>query len=308
MRLQSLPRQTKARAFTMVELLTVIAIIAVLAAILFPVFAQVREQARQSSTMSSLYAVYQATRLYYEDEGRFPPALFGYAEVSGRPALPGDDPATIIPMADSRQQNSAWIAGYLYREQLKSVQSFLSPGNQVTDQRAVTQVYYPLNVSRLLGLPDFTPVTWRQSVEVDGCSIPGDADLPGPQYVGQPKLFYVADSMDIGPMLDANGNWLTDPNGAPAYELHYSPNWTWRAGVVAGKPGLPAGCSDVDADGNPVSRQLKYKNPPTDRTVITYVTHHAASSGSRNVLVLLLSGATRKISVSEAAQKLPLNY
>ena len=42
------------RAFTLIELLVVIAIIAILAAILFPVFAQAREKARQTSCASNL--------------------------------------------------------------------------------------------------------------------------------------------------------------------------------------------------------------------------------------------------------------
>jgi prepilin-type N-terminal cleavage/methylation domain-containing protein len=37
----------KGQGFTLIELLVVIAIIAILAGILFPVFAQVREKARQ---------------------------------------------------------------------------------------------------------------------------------------------------------------------------------------------------------------------------------------------------------------------
>src|SRR5665213_1559682 len=41
------------KGFTLIELLVVIAIIAILAAILFPVFAKVREKARQTSCLSN---------------------------------------------------------------------------------------------------------------------------------------------------------------------------------------------------------------------------------------------------------------
>src|SRR5665213_2933096 len=47
-------KQNKTTGFTLIELLVVIAIIAILAAILFPVFAKVREKARQISCASNL--------------------------------------------------------------------------------------------------------------------------------------------------------------------------------------------------------------------------------------------------------------
>lgn len=54
-------------AFTLIELLVVIAIIAILAAILFPVFANAREKARQSSCASNLRQINIATQMYAQD-------------------------------------------------------------------------------------------------------------------------------------------------------------------------------------------------------------------------------------------------
>ena len=63
-------RVRSGRAFTLIELLVVIAIIAILAAILFPVFAQVREKARQSACISNLKQISDALQMYqteYDD-------------------------------------------------------------------------------------------------------------------------------------------------------------------------------------------------------------------------------------------------
>ncbi len=55
------------KGFTLIELLVVIAIIAILAAILFPVFAQAREKARQSSCLSNMKQIGTAIQLYVDD-------------------------------------------------------------------------------------------------------------------------------------------------------------------------------------------------------------------------------------------------
>jgi prepilin-type N-terminal cleavage/methylation domain-containing protein len=57
----------KASGFTLIELLVVIAVIAILAAILFPVFAQAREKARQSTCTSNLKNICFAHLMYVQD-------------------------------------------------------------------------------------------------------------------------------------------------------------------------------------------------------------------------------------------------
>jgi prepilin-type N-terminal cleavage/methylation domain-containing protein len=313
---------TTRRAFTLIELLVVIAMIAILAAILFPVFGAVREQARQSNTMSNMHAIYVGARLFYEDEGHFPDVLFPYAETkytdgSGvERRLPAVQKDPLVPMDEATGQfrtglyksDNTVVAGpvnpgFLYREQVKDYITFLNADNPVKDKMAVTQVYYPFYAPNGLG---GQVVTWQKSDFAATCptygdrNIPYDLSKPGFQdYVGQPKLFYVMDSMDIGPMCDSSGKQMTDQNtGQLLYELHYSPDWTHRLGLTC----------DVDKDNNPIVSQLKYRNPPTDRTIITWSTQHVATAGSPSVIILLANGTARKVNYETAYKQLPLGY
>ncbi len=69
-------RRYKASGFTLIELLVVIAIISVLAAILFPVFAQAREKARQTSCASNMKQLGLAYMQYTQDyDETFPAAI-----------------------------------------------------------------------------------------------------------------------------------------------------------------------------------------------------------------------------------------
>jgi len=66
----------KRPAFSLVEMLVVLAIIAVLSAILLPVFWTVRGRARQESCSSNLHQIGTAVQMYVQDyDGRFPRAV-----------------------------------------------------------------------------------------------------------------------------------------------------------------------------------------------------------------------------------------
>ncbi|MDW8052901.1 MAG: prepilin-type N-terminal cleavage/methylation domain-containing protein [Armatimonadota bacterium] len=74
------------RAFTLIELLIVIAIIAILASILYPVFAQAREKARQTTCASHLRQVAMAGLMYVQDYDE----TFFHGEYRGRGGSTGN--------------------------------------------------------------------------------------------------------------------------------------------------------------------------------------------------------------------------
>lgn len=69
-------RAASKHGFTLIELLVVIAIIAILAAILFPVFAQAREKARQTTCVSNCKQLGLAYIQYAEDNDEAVPIAF----------------------------------------------------------------------------------------------------------------------------------------------------------------------------------------------------------------------------------------
>jgi prepilin-type N-terminal cleavage/methylation domain-containing protein/prepilin-type processing-associated H-X9-DG protein len=81
----------KRPGFTLIELLVVIAIIAILAAILFPVFAQAREKARQSTCLSNCKQIGMALMQYEQDYDEAAPGVW-FGPVSASPwSRPSDD-------------------------------------------------------------------------------------------------------------------------------------------------------------------------------------------------------------------------
>jgi prepilin-type N-terminal cleavage/methylation domain-containing protein/prepilin-type processing-associated H-X9-DG protein len=78
--------------FTLIELLVVIAIIAILAAILFPVFAKVREKARQTTCLSNEKQIGLAVLQYNQDFDETYPLIYAKEKIfPGDPGFAGAD-------------------------------------------------------------------------------------------------------------------------------------------------------------------------------------------------------------------------
>lgn len=279
------------RGFTLIELLTVIAIIAVLAAILFPLAGTVREQARASDCMSKLHQLYVSSSVYKLDEGSFPAALLGYAEVADPTGNSTGtyltDPSSQVPVAMEKLTNA-----FVYTEQIKDANIYKCPDNPTTRRKPVdsndirnviTTAEFPLRPANWPSNPK-TGTAYSYIGDTGGnvasiCGIgPGggvlDCFTDGPNK-GKPKYYYKWDSFDISPRLDLSGNPVK-VNGDYVYERHYSTDWTG----TSGKDDMP--------------NQLKYANPPSDRTVLAYCTWHASVARVPTVTMVTLSGTAKK--------------
>ncbi len=229
-------------AFTLIELLTVIAIIAVLAAILMPVFARVKESTRQATCMSNMHELYLKSSLYKEDHGqKMPPLLLGVAENSDGSPWTGAG----TPVAPSNMKNS-----YLYPKYIASIETFHCPNNTVSSySAAVNATYHP--TSGYTG----TVINGQAGISVTGLG------------AGASINFYALDSYDITQVVGSQ---------AGERQLVYCLDWTGATGP-----------SDAP-------QQLKYRNPPADKTILTWCNYHA-HSGSDMCTYVTLSGTAKTI-------------
>jgi len=309
-------RAVRLQGFTLIELLTVIAIIAILTAILFPIAGTVREQARASDCMSKLHQLWVSANVYKQDEGDFPPALFGYAEaVNNGQRVPWDPSVSTETdengAAGKPVHANATYLGYLYRELVKDVEVFRCPDNTNKNLQTAVLVHYPTSssVPAVQSTDPNAPYYWPSSyawignfLAQQGCptdqfgvvdcfyEIPANDPVLGNLHL-KPRLFYAVDSYDIGPALDANGQWLVDPNtNAPIYYRHYSTDWTG----VTGAADLP--------------EQLKYANPPDDKTILTYCTWHQSIANSGSTPAISMGGTAKKLDLKQMISKTALIY
>jgi prepilin-type N-terminal cleavage/methylation domain-containing protein len=148
MRIQS------SRAFTVVELLVVIAIIAIVAAITVPVVASVKKSAKVSTTLQNLKSLHAAAIMYQSDNSG---ASTGTPEEMGLPSWNG----TVHPYPGTNAYLQPWYA------QMKS------PFGSTTERN--------YNTFAIPSKLDKLPVTWAQctKTKADACILYFDVFEPG---------------------------------------------------------------------------------------------------------------------------------
>ena len=121
-------------AFTLVELLTVIAIIAILGGIIFAAFAGAREKGRQTASISNMREIQNGVERYKLDHrGQYPPVLFAYSDGTSS-------------MANIKNAGSAYLKG-LYPQYINDPSVFLDPNSDIKDPARTD--FQPLTVNQL---------------------------------------------------------------------------------------------------------------------------------------------------------------
>lgn len=151
------------KGFTLIELLVVIAIIAILAAILFPVFAQAREKARQTSCLSNCKQVGTGLQLYIDDYDETLPLV-----CTTEAYVFADDAKTVkfyITGADNSQYKT-WA--HMIFPYLKTPSILACPTHST--RKCKTQNFYPLGYGTNLWLSN--PTSFNASSGLDKNIIP----------------------------------------------------------------------------------------------------------------------------------------
>ena len=254
------------RGFSLVELLTVIAIIAILAAIIFPVMATVKDRARQSQCLTNLQQIAQAIQVFKLDNRRYPEILGSPVRLPGTgknlgPIWPGDgDPEMFENVKDQ----------YLFAEYIKTIAGFHCPSSKVTNSRDAIVHYKAVGGAAAASyLPVYAYDSYDAVVVGGGQPMPPGPDPP-PTYVKYDE-------------------------GAGTAAPHYLLRWADQESDVGSLPPYPPpkpGDPNYDNDrirGQDYERQLRWRNPPGD-TIITWCSYHEGTDLGGRCPVVFLDG------------------
>src|SRR5258708_38172097 len=144
----------KAKGFTLIELMIVVAIIGILAAIAIPRFAQMLEKSREGSTKGNLGSIKSAASIYYGDpQGIWPSPLNSYSgyafsryldnvspvKVTGAFVANSTSPAgALVTMTSMSSVPTASATGWMYDSSLGNVYV----NSTVRDSKSIPYSFY----------------------------------------------------------------------------------------------------------------------------------------------------------------------
>ena len=217
-------------AFTLIELLIVIAIIAILAAILFPVFAQAREKARATSCLSNERQLSQAMLMFAQDhDEQFSPGTLTCYSYSYNWGTPYNYTYCSNPGGNS---GTGW-ASTLY-PYTKNAGVFKCPDDPTKGQPIPGTTKFSTPISYIYNYQLLTYTYYQPSAN---SSYDSPAGLSQAQLLGPSKtiLFMegTGDECNLtgdqeGPPSNS-GNYSAVGDGAQ-YDLYYNPNYYWGGG------------------------------------------------------------------------------
>ncbi|MCE5315697.1 MAG: DUF1559 domain-containing protein [Armatimonadota bacterium] len=171
------------RGFSLIELLTVIAIIAILAGLIFPVMAVVKERARQNNCMSNLHQIATGVQMFKTDNRKYPAALVGVVDKNG---VPTDVVADMVDMESAKSDE------YLFSEYVPSVKAFHCPSSNIVDTTTAT------------GLAQVYVKPYETGSGADTIYVYSYDSYELYMYNGQPERHYYTDWAD-DPSVNTNG-------------------------------------------------------------------------------------------------------
>ncbi len=196
--------RTLRQGFTLIELLVVIAIIAILAAILFPVFAQAREKARQTSCMSNNKQLTLGVLMYIQDYDDLMPRF--------RTTKVEETPLTTT---------NRMTALYFAQPYIKNIDLTRCPDMPEAGSPSIWQNKYPSNVSIWGGYSinvdymEFAPDCSTYNLQTN----PGSGRPTSLAQISKPAetVFAAGAALAVGTGSFANANALYPVNGGYYY-------------------------------------------------------------------------------------------
>ncbi len=233
------------KGFSLVELLTVIAIIAILAAVIFPVMTQVRKRADENNCLTNLHQIGQAVAMFKQDNRRFPAILGSEVITTSGARYGGSGEPDLFENAKDK---------YLFPEYVKaSIKVFHCPASRVNNSKDVAMVYKQPG-----GDPDQEVYVYAYDsydAYCMGAGAPQGTHTLYSENSGSAEMHYrVCWAPSINDVANVGGMVL-DP---------YPPNEVTDSARVQQQD---------------YERQLRWRNPPGD-TLITWCSYHETREGS----------------------------